>query len=77
MVQHYREDFIQRIGRLSAEWKVSRAVKEEDAKRKRKSEELGQGESDSSEVEVDIVENVKVLHASPKAKQRLAKRMRG
>lgn len=56
------------------EWKTSRAVKEEDAKRKRKSEELGQA-ADDSEVEVDIVEDINLPRASPK--QRPAKRLRG
>jgi hypothetical protein len=77
VVQHYREDLIQRINRLSSEWKVSRAVKEEDAKRKRKSEELGQAGSDSSEAEVDIVEDITAPRPSSKAKPRPAKRMRG
>jgi len=76
VVKHYREDLIQRITQLSKEWRASRAVKEEDAKRKRKSEELGQADSDS-EVEVDIVEDIKLPRSSPKPKQRPAKRLRG
>ncbi|KAG2362691.1 hypothetical protein BDR07DRAFT_1460735 [Suillus spraguei] len=75
-VQHYRKDLIGRIQDLSKEWKVSRAVKEEDAKRKRESEELGQADNDS-EVEVDILEDVKVPPPTPKSKERPAKRMRG
>ncbi|OAX42130.1 hypothetical protein K503DRAFT_863299 [Rhizopogon vinicolor AM-OR11-026] len=77
VVQHYREDLIQRITQLSGEWKASRAAREEDTKRKRKSEELGQAESDSSEVEVDIVEDIKVPRTLPKPVQRPAKRLRG
>ncbi|OJA17177.1 hypothetical protein AZE42_00231 [Rhizopogon vesiculosus] len=77
VVQHYREDLIQRITQLSEEWKASRAAKEEDTKRKRKSEELAQAESDSSEVEVDIVEDIKVPRTLPKPVQRPAKRLRG
>lgn len=76
VVQHFREDLIHRIMRLSEQWKVSRAVKEEDAKRKRKSEELGQSESVESDAEVDIVEDLTAPRASPRPK-RLAKRMRG
>lgn len=73
LVQHYRKDLIGRIQDLSKEWKVSRAVKEEDAKRKRESEELGQADNDS-DVEVDILEDVKAPPPTPK---RPAKRMRG
>ncbi|KAG0704265.1 hypothetical protein DFH29DRAFT_873884 [Suillus ampliporus] len=75
VIQHSRQELIARITSLSAEWKVSRAAKEEDAKRKRKSEELGQADSESSDVEVDIVEDVKVPRSAPK--QKPAKRIRG
>jgi hypothetical protein len=78
VVQHYRKDLIARIQALSEEWKVSRAVKEEDAKRKRESEELGQADNES-DAEVDILEDVKVPQPAPKSKEkeRPAKRMRG
>lgn len=77
-VQHYRKNLIARIQILSKEWKVSRAVKEEDAKRKRESEELGQADNDS-DAEVDILEDAKVPQPAPKSKEkeRPAKRMRG
>ncbi|KAG2342150.1 hypothetical protein BDR05DRAFT_1060452 [Suillus weaverae] len=73
VVEHSRKDLIARIQILSKEWKVSRAVKEEDAKRKRESEELVQAGNDS-DAEVDILEGVKV----PKpTSERPAKRWRG
>ncbi|KAG1884985.1 hypothetical protein F4604DRAFT_1974381 [Suillus subluteus] len=85
VVQYSRKNLIARIQVLSKEWKVSRAVKEEDAKRKRESEELGQADKDS-DAEVDILEDVKVPQPAPKSKEkepkskekeRPAKRMRG
>ncbi|KAG2151340.1 hypothetical protein DEU56DRAFT_547268 [Suillus clintonianus] len=70
VVQHSRQDLIKRIKVLSKEWKVSRAAKEEDAKRKRKSEELGQADNDSSDAEVDILEDVKVPQPTSKLKKK-------
>ncbi|KAG2037756.1 hypothetical protein BDR03DRAFT_1010375 [Suillus americanus] len=77
-VQYSRKNLIARIQVLSKEWKVSRAVKEEDAKRKRESEELGRADNDS-DAEVDILEDVGVPQPAPKSKEkeRPAKRMRG
>lgn len=77
MVQHSRKDLIERIQILSEEWKASRAAKEEDAKRKRESEELGQADNDS-DVEVDILEDMKVSQSMLKSKEdRPSKRLRG
>ncbi|KAG1748716.1 hypothetical protein EDB19DRAFT_222400 [Suillus lakei] len=67
-VQHSRQELIARIKALSKEYKVSRAVKEEDAKRKRKSEELGQADNDS-DAEVDILEDIKITQPTPKSKE--------
>ncbi|KAG2155898.1 uncharacterized protein EDB93DRAFT_1128735 [Suillus bovinus] len=78
VVQHSRKDLIERIRALSEEWKASRVVKEEDAKRKRGSEELRQADNDS-DVEVDILEDVKVPQPTLKSKEkdRPVKRLRG
>ncbi|KAG1792935.1 uncharacterized protein HD556DRAFT_1376770 [Suillus plorans] len=77
VVQHSRKDLIERIQILSKEWKASRAAKEEDAKRKRESEELGQADNDS-DVEVDILEDMKVSQSMLKSKEdRPLKRLRG
>lgn len=53
-------------------------MKEEDAKRKRESEELGQADNDS-DAEVDILEDVKAPQPTRKSKEkeRPAKRLRG
>lgn len=78
VVQYSRKNLIARIQLLSKEWKISRAVKEEDAKRKRESEERGQTDNDS-DAEVDILEDVKVPQPRHKSKEkdRPAKRLRG
>ncbi|KAG2112317.1 uncharacterized protein F5147DRAFT_684639 [Suillus discolor] len=78
VVQHSRKDLIERIQILAKEWKASRAAKEEDAKRKRESEEPGQADGDS-DVEVDILEDLKVSQSMLKSKEkdRPLKRLRG